>query len=86
VSVSGAATTTYTVTGLATGTWYFAVAANASDGSQSAMSNIGSKKLWWEALFEDERCAPICTTSRSQQQCRSVNGYVVAAISSSISL
>jgi hypothetical protein len=43
VAVSGASTTTYTVTGLTTGTWYFAVAANASDGSQSSMSNIGSK-------------------------------------------
>jgi hypothetical protein len=43
VSVSGASTTTYTITGLVSGTWYFAVAADASDGTQSAMSNIGSK-------------------------------------------
>jgi hypothetical protein len=43
VTVSGASTTSYTVTGLAAGTWYFAVAADASDGTQSAMSNIGSK-------------------------------------------
>jgi hypothetical protein len=31
------------VTGLAAGTWYFAVAANAADRTQSAMSSIGSK-------------------------------------------
>jgi hypothetical protein len=43
VNVSGASTTTDTVTGLTTGTWYFAVAANATDGTQSAQSNIGSK-------------------------------------------
>jgi hypothetical protein len=43
VTVSGASTTSYTLTGLTTGTWYFAVAADASDGTQSAMSNIGSK-------------------------------------------
>jgi len=42
VAVS-ASTTSYTVTGLAAGTWYFAVAADAADGTQSAMSNIGSK-------------------------------------------
>jgi fibronectin type III domain protein len=43
VSVSGASTTSYTVNGLASGTWYFAVAADAADGTQSAMSDIGSK-------------------------------------------
>jgi hypothetical protein len=42
VAVSASATS-YTVTGLAAGTWYFAVAADAQDGTQSAMSNIGSK-------------------------------------------
>jgi hypothetical protein len=42
-AVSGQSTTSYTVTGLTAGTWYFAVAADASDGTQSAMSNIGSK-------------------------------------------
>jgi hypothetical protein len=45
VTVSGASTTSYTVTGLAAGTWYFAVAADAADGTQSAMSNIGSKTI-----------------------------------------
>lgn len=39
VSVSGASATSYTVTGLAAGTWYFAVAAVASDGTQSVPSN-----------------------------------------------
>jgi hypothetical protein len=43
VTVSGASTTSYTINGLTSGTWYFAVAADASDGTQSAMSNIGSK-------------------------------------------
>jgi Fibronectin type III domain len=43
VTVSGASTLTYTVTGLTAGTWYFAVAADAADGTQSAMSAIGSK-------------------------------------------
>jgi hypothetical protein len=43
VTVSGASMTSYTVTGLTAGTWYFAVAADAADGTQSAKSNIGSK-------------------------------------------
>jgi hypothetical protein len=43
IAVSGATTTTYTVTGLTSGTWYFAVAADASDGTESAQSPIGSK-------------------------------------------
>jgi hypothetical protein len=42
VVVSGANMTTYAITGLAAGTWYFALSANATDGSQSATSNIGS--------------------------------------------
>jgi hypothetical protein len=45
VVVSGASTITYEITGLASGTWYFAVAANAADGTESAMSNIGSKTI-----------------------------------------
>jgi hypothetical protein len=43
INIIGAGTTTYTVTGLASGTWYFAVAANAADATQSAMSALGSK-------------------------------------------
>jgi len=45
VAVSGASTLTYQVTGLTSGTWYFAVAADAEDGTQSAMSSIGSKSF-----------------------------------------
>jgi hypothetical protein len=35
--------TTYSVTDLTAGTWYFAVAVDAAEGTQSAKSNIGSK-------------------------------------------
>jgi len=45
VVVSGSGATTYTITGLSAGTWYFAVAADAADGTQSAMSNVGSKTI-----------------------------------------
>jgi len=45
VAVSGATTTSYEITGLTSGTWYFAVAADASDGTESAQSNIGSKSI-----------------------------------------
>ena len=45
VVVSGATTTSYEITNLASGTWYFAVAADAADGTQSAMSSIGSKTI-----------------------------------------
>ncbi len=40
--VSGAASSSAEISGLTDGTWYFAVAANATDGTQSAASNIGS--------------------------------------------
>jgi hypothetical protein len=40
-----ATTTSYEITGLSTGTWYFAVAADAADGSESAPSNVGSKTI-----------------------------------------
>jgi Fibronectin type III domain len=36
VTVSSASANSYTVSGLAAGTWYFSVAANANDGAQSA--------------------------------------------------
>jgi hypothetical protein len=45
VVVSGAATLSYEITGLASGTWYFSVAADAADGTESAMSSVGSKTL-----------------------------------------
>ncbi len=43
--VSGAAATSAEITGLGSGTWYFAVAADATDGTQSAKSDIGSIAL-----------------------------------------
>jgi hypothetical protein len=45
VAVSGAATTSYEITGLTSGIWYFAVAADALNGTESSQSNIGSKAL-----------------------------------------
>ena len=45
VSVAGAATSSYEITGLASGTWYFAVAADAADGTQSALSDVASKTI-----------------------------------------
>ena len=45
IMVSGATTTSYEITGLASGTWYFAVAADAADGTESAQSNVGSKTI-----------------------------------------
>jgi hypothetical protein len=45
VLVSGGATTTYEITGLAAGTWYFAVAADSADGTESAQSAVGSKTI-----------------------------------------
>ncbi len=41
--VSGAASTTFEVSGLASGTYYFAVTAYNESGIESEMSNIGSK-------------------------------------------
>jgi len=43
IFVSGANTVSYEIKGLTAGTWYFAVAADAKDGTQSAMSALGSK-------------------------------------------
>jgi hypothetical protein len=37
--------TTYVVTGLLPGTWYFAVSAYSTGGTESALSNIGSKTI-----------------------------------------
>jgi hypothetical protein len=45
VVISSASTTSYEITGLSSGTWYFAVAAVAADGTESAQSNIGSKTI-----------------------------------------
>jgi fibronectin type III domain protein len=45
VAISGPTTTSYEVTGLAAGTWYFAVAADAMDGTEGPQSALGSKTL-----------------------------------------
>ena len=42
INVDSATTTTYTVQGLAAGTWYFTITAYASDGTESAPSNVAS--------------------------------------------
>jgi large repetitive protein len=42
ITVSSPTTTSYTVTGLSAGTWYFSITAYASDGTQSAPSNTVS--------------------------------------------
>jgi hypothetical protein len=45
VTISNPSTLSYEVTGLASGTWYFAVAADAADGSESVVSNTVSKTI-----------------------------------------
>ena len=41
-TIDSPTTTTFTVANLAAGTWYFAITANASDGTQSSLSNVVS--------------------------------------------
>ena len=45
VAVSGADSTSYEIAGLTEGTWYFAVAANAKDGTEGPRSAIASKTI-----------------------------------------
>jgi len=45
VAVANAAATTYQVTNLAAGTWYFAITAYSTAGTESAKSNIGNKTI-----------------------------------------
>ncbi|MGH8227125.1 MAG: fibronectin type III domain-containing protein [Steroidobacteraceae bacterium] len=45
VDVSSASAVSYTVTGLTSGTWYFAISAYTNTGLQSALSNVGSKTI-----------------------------------------
>jgi hypothetical protein len=45
IDVAGAATTTYVVTGLTAGTYYFAVSAYNTEGVDSSLSNIGQKTI-----------------------------------------
>lgn len=45
ITVASPGTTSYTVSNLAAGTWYFAVSAYTTNGTQSAKSNVGSKAV-----------------------------------------
>jgi hypothetical protein len=45
VQVTNAGLTSYTLTNLTSGTWYFGVTASTSSGEQSAMSNVASKTI-----------------------------------------
>jgi hypothetical protein len=45
ITITSPTATAYTIAGLAAGTWYFEIAANASNGTQSAPSNIASKMI-----------------------------------------
>jgi hypothetical protein len=45
VTLANPSLTTYTVTNLSSGTWYFAVAAYTSSGTQGVLSNVGSKTI-----------------------------------------
>lgn len=45
IDVSNPATTTYTVSNLSSGTWYFAVNAYTTNGTDSALSNTDSKSI-----------------------------------------
>ena len=45
VQVTNAGLTSYTLTNLTAGTWYFAVTSYTSAGTQSSMSNVASKKI-----------------------------------------
>jgi Tfp pilus assembly protein PilX len=45
VTITDPTATTHTITGLAAGTWYFEIAANASDGTQSAPTGVVSATI-----------------------------------------
>jgi Putative Ig domain len=45
VTITNPSTTSYTVTGLGVGTWYFGVSATSSDGTRSALSTVVSKTI-----------------------------------------
>jgi hypothetical protein len=45
IVVAGASAVSYEITGLTAGTWYFAVAADAADGTESALSEVTSKTI-----------------------------------------
>ncbi|MGH8229742.1 MAG: fibronectin type III domain-containing protein [Steroidobacteraceae bacterium] len=45
INVQDPGTTTYIVTNLGAGTWYFAISAYTNTGIDSEMSNVGSKTI-----------------------------------------
>jgi hypothetical protein len=45
VAITDPTATSYTITGLAAGTWYFEIAANAGDGTQSAPTSVLSATI-----------------------------------------
>jgi hypothetical protein len=45
VVLANPAMTTYVVSNLSSGTWYFGIAAYTTTGVDSAMSNVGSKAI-----------------------------------------
>ena len=45
VTLSNPSLTTYLVSNLSSGTWYFGITAYASDGTESALSNVGNKTV-----------------------------------------
>ena len=45
ITIANPTVNSYIATNLSSGTWYFGVTAYASDGSESALSNIGSKTV-----------------------------------------
>lgn len=45
IDISSTGTSSYTVTGLTTGTWYFAISAYTNTGLESGLSNIGQKTI-----------------------------------------
>ena len=45
VDVPGASTTSYVISSLSAGTWYFGITAYTNAGLESAMSNVGSKTI-----------------------------------------
>jgi hypothetical protein len=45
VEIANPSVATYTVNGLSSGTWYFAVSAYTSAGAESALSSVGSKTI-----------------------------------------
>jgi hypothetical protein len=45
VTITSPSTLSYMVTGLGTGTWYFAMTAYTNTGLESSRSNVGSKTI-----------------------------------------